>query len=304
VTPTTFRYEVDDHVATLTFTRPERRNSFTMAMCLELAAAFDEADADDDVRVIIVTGEGRSFCAGADLAEGFIGADSGGSPEVDHYLAETGTIHGVPRDGGGWLTLRIARSPKLVIAAFNGSAVGVGVTMTLPMDIRIAAEGTRLGLVFARRGLVPEAASSWFLPRLVGVSKAVEWVATGRLVEMPEALDAGLVSYVVPPDQLLAKAREIAAEVVSGTSPVAVAAGKRLLWSMLSAESPWDAHALDSQAIYHLSTQPDVAEGVGSFLEKRPAEFPMTVSADFPDYLPDWPERPERHPEGTTEGAR
>lgn len=204
-----------------------------------------------------------------------------------------GTVNGILRDGGGWFSLRIARSLKPVITAFNGSAVGVGVTTTLPADVRIAAESARFGFVFTRRGIVPEAASSWFLPRVVGISKAAEWVMTGRIFSAQEALHTGLVSYVVPDHQLLEKAREIATEIVANTSSVSVAASRRMLWSMLSTPSPWDAHALDSRAMFELATAADCVEGVASFLEKRPAEFPMSVARDLPGFVPDWPSPPD-----------
>ena len=207
-----------------------------------------------------------------------------------------GTIGGVPRDTGGVTALAIARCRKPVIAAVNGPAVGIGVTMTLPMDIRIAAESARFGFVFTRRGLVPEAASTWFLPRVVGISRAMEWVATGRVFGAAEALDGGLVSRVVPDGEVLPAALQIAREICDNTAPVAVAAAKQLLWSMLGAPTPWQAHALDSRTIHTLGQGADVAEGVRSFLDKRPPRFPGTVSEDYPGFLPPWPERPASLP--------
>lgn len=292
MTYATFDVDVCDRILTATFNRPQRRNSFTMAMCLELAELLDRTDADDEIRAVIITGSGPSFCAGADLEEGFVHPGQEPTDEIRAYLETVGTIDGVPRDGGGWLSLRIARSLKPVIGAFNGSAIGVGVTMTLPMDVRIAAESARFGLVFARRGLVPEAASSWFLPRIVGVSQAMEWVMTGRVFDAHDALAGGLVSAVVPDDQLLERAQEIGAEIVQNTSAVAVAASRRMLWGMLSFDSPWQAHLTDSHLIYDLAGAADCAEGVEAFLQKRPAQFRMQVSTDLPGSVPDWPARP------------
>ncbi|MGY0488894.1 enoyl-CoA hydratase-related protein [Streptomyces sp. WG-D5] len=287
---TEIRYRVADRIATITLHRPERLNAFTHTMAAELIAAFDATDADDDVRAVVLTGEGRGFCAGADLA--------GGAATFDHEAVgraggrtDFGTIDGVPRDGGGCVALRIAASVKPVIVAVNGPAVGVGSTMTLPADIRIAAESARFGFVFSRRGLVPEAASSWFLPRVVGISQAMEWVATGRVFDAAEALAGRLVSRVVPDTELLPTAYALAAEIAGNTSAVSVAHARRLMWSMLGASSPWDAHRLDSAAIFRLGQGPDAAEGVMSFLEKRPAKFPATL-ADHADTLPSWPDAP------------
>lgn len=281
--------EVRDRVMTVTFNRPDHLNSFTMAAALELVDAFDRADADDEVRAVIITGSGSSFCAGADLDEGFVGRDADLTPKARAYLDRLGQVDGVPRDGGGWVALRIAAALKPVIVAFNGAAVGIGVTMSLPADVRIAAESARFGFVFASRGLVPEAASTWFLPRVVGISTAMEWVATGRIFGAAEAHERGLVTYVVPDDELLDRARRIAGEVVDRTSAVSVAASRRLMWSMLGASSPWDAHALESKAIYELAAAPDCREGIDSFFEKRSPEFPMSVSQDLPSFVPEWP---------------
>jgi enoyl-CoA hydratase/carnithine racemase len=285
------RYEVADGVATITLHRPDRLNAFTTTMARELVAAFDATDADDDVRVVLMTGSGRGFCAGADLVRGastFDAADETRAAE----RADFETIGGVPRDGGGMVSLRIAASRKPVIAAINGPAVGVGATMTLPADVRIAAESARFGFVFARRGLVPEAASSWFLPRVVGISQAMEWVVTGRVFDAAEALAGRLVSRVLPDAELLPAARALAAEIVENTSAVSVALARQMLWSMLGADTPWEAHRLDSRAIFRLGQGPDAAEGVTSFLEKRPPKFPARVG-DFADVVPPWPVRPE-----------
>jgi enoyl-CoA hydratase/carnithine racemase len=277
-------YEVDGPVLTVTLNRPDKLNAFTFVMMSELIDAFDNADADDDVRVVIVTGAGRGFCAGADLAAGDSTFDYRDSSGAEASLEEA-------RDGGGLVALRIFESKKPVIAAVNGPAVGVGVTMTLPMDIRLASENARFGFVFARRGLVPEAASSWFLPRVVGISQAMEWVMTGRVFPATEALAGGLVRSVHPPDELLPVARALADEIAEHTAPVSLALSRQMLWRMLGADHPMEAHKVDSRAIWERGRTPDAREGVMSFLEKRPARFPMKVSADMPGFFPWWEER-------------
>lgn len=284
-------YAVADGVATITLNRPDRLNAFTTTMCRELVGAFDEADADDAVRVVLMTGAGRGFCAGADLERGagtFNAHDSGRAVE----RADFETIGGIPRDAGGVVSLRIAAARKPVIVAYNGPAVGVGATMTLPADVRIAAESAKFGFVFARRGIAPEAASSWFLPRVVGISQAMEWVATGRVFGAAEAKDGGLVSRVVPDADLLPTAQALATEIAANTSAVSVAVSRKLLWSMLGASTPWEAHRLDTRAIYELGQGPDTAEGVQSFLEKRPPKFTAKID-DFTTIVPEWPARPE-----------
>jgi enoyl-CoA hydratase/carnithine racemase len=270
------RAELDGGVLTITLNRPERLNAWTETMGRELAEAFDRADSDDEVRVVIVTGAGRGFCAGADLA-------SGG--ETFDYRAQ-GREDEVPRDGGGRFVLRVFESTKPVIAAVNGSAVGVGATMTLPMDIRLAAQDARIGFVFARRGIVPEACSSWFLPRLVGISRAMEWVATGRVFGADEALQAGLVRSVHPGGELLDAARALAREIADNTAPVSVALARRLMWTMLGAEHPMLAHRADSRAMFVRGRSADAREGIASFLERRPADFPDRVSEGLPDVFP------------------
>ena len=274
----TLKYEVADGVLTLTLHRPERMNAFTETMRRELIAAFGASDADDDVRAVIVTGAGRAFCAGADLG--------GGGSTFDWTERELETLDdGTPRDGGGQVSLRIFASTKPVIAAINGAAVGVGITMTLPMDVRLAAEGAKIGFVFARRGIVPEACSSWFLPRVVGISQAMEWVATGRVFTAEEALAGGLVRSVHPVGEVLAAAQALAREIADDAAPVSVALGRRLLWSMLGAAHPMDAHRADSRAMFSRGRSADAREGVTAFLEKRPAQFPDRVSAGLPDVL-------------------
>ena len=274
------RYDVADGVLTITLHRPDRLNAFTTRMMHELIDAFDRADADDAVRAVIVTGAGRGFCAGADLGGGGDTFNYRGGEPIDEH-----------RDGGGRVTLRIFESMKPVIAAINGPAVGVGATMTLPMDVRIAARGARMGFVFARRGIVPEACSSWFLPRLVGISRAMEWVATGRVFPAEEALAGGLVSRVVEPEALLDTARGLAREIADNTSAVSVALARQLLWRMLGADHPMEAHRVDSQCIYWAGQQADAREGVTAFLEKRPARFTLRPSRDMPPFYPWWPER-------------
>jgi enoyl-CoA hydratase/carnithine racemase len=286
--------DVADGVGTITLNRPDRLNAFTTTMARELVAAFDVTDADDEVRVVLLTGAGRGFCAGADLGRGGSTFDATDETRAAER-ADFETIDGVPRDGGGYVSLRIAASRKPVIVAINGPAVGVGATMTLPADIRLTAESAKFGFVFARRGLVPEAASSWFLPRVVGISKAMEWVATGRVFPAAEALAGGLVSQVLPDAELLPTARAIAREIVENTSAVSVALSRQMLWSMLGASTPWEAHRVDSKAIFRLGQGPDAVEGVTSFLEKRPPSFPGRIG-DYLDVVPEWPTRPADMP--------
>jgi enoyl-CoA hydratase/carnithine racemase len=274
------QYSVDGPVATITLHRPDKMNAFTNTMLKEIIAAFDLTDADDSVRAVIVTGSGKAFCAGADLSGGGETFAKGGS--------DVAARSGVVRDGGGLVTLRIFESKKPVIGAINGAAVGVGVTMTLPMDIRLASEHAKFGFVFAKRGIVPEAASSWFLPRIVGISQAAEWCYTGRILTAREALDGRLVRSVHPADELLPAARAIASEIASGTAPVSVALTRQMLWRMLGADHPMEAHRVDSRAINSRGASDDAREGVLSFLEKRPAEFPVKVSDGLPDIFPDW----------------
>lgn len=282
-------YEVEDRVATVTLDRPDRLNAFTARMMFELLDVFDRADADDAVRAVIVTGNGRGFCAGADLEAGGDTFDSdarrpSGGEGDERTVTE--------RDGGGRVSLRIYESTKPVIAAINGPAVGVGATMTLPMDIRLAAESARFGFVFARRGITMEACSSWFLPRLVGMGQASEWVHTGRVFGADEALAGGLVNAVHPDDELLPAARALATEIADNTSAVSVALNRQMMWRMLGADHPMEAHKVDSRAIRYMGSSPDVREGVNAFLDKRPANFTMSASSDLPDFYPWWDERP------------
>ena len=272
-------YSVADGILTLTLNRPDKLNAFTRTMLAELLDAFDRADADDAVRVIIVTGAGRAFCAGADLSAGATTFDADARPD---------RASGLQRDGGGVLALRIYEARKPVIAAINGAAVGVGVTMLLPMDIRIASNDARFGFVFARRGIVPEACSSWFLPRVVGIEQALEWAYSGRIFPATEALQGRLVKEVVAPADLLVRARAIAADIVANTSAVSVTLIRHMMWRMLGAEHPMAAHRIDSRGIYHLGRAGDAKEGVSSFLEKRAPKFPGRVSRDMPEFFPWW----------------
>lgn len=284
----TLRTDCEEGVFTLTLNRPDKLNAFTFTMMKELLAVYDEIDRDDAVRVVIVTGEGRGFCAGADLSAGASTFDAGAGAEGAR--TQSGPKR-TPRDGGGLVSLRIFECLKPVIAAINGPAVGVGITHTLPMDIRLASEKAKFGFVFARRGIAPEAASSWFLPRIVGINKAMEWVATGRVFGPDEALSAGLVSEVLAPDDLLPRAREIALEIARNTSPVSVALSRQMMWKMLCADHPMEAHRVDSKVIEFMGAGPDAREGVVSFLEKRPPRFSLSVANDLPDFFPWWDER-------------
>jgi enoyl-CoA hydratase/carnithine racemase len=270
--------ELSDNVLTITLNRPERLNAFTATMGDELRAAFDRADADDEVRAVIVTGAGRGFCAGADLERG-----SETFTKREHEDPDS-----IPRDGGGRLTLRIFECSKPVIAAINGPAVGIGATMTLPMDIRLASETARIGFVFSRRGIVPEACSSWFLPWVVGISRAMEWVATGRVFDAQEALAGGLVRSVHPAGELLDAAGALAREIADNAAPVSVALARMMMWRMLGAEHPMVAHRADSRGMYYRGRSADAAEGITSFLEKRPARFPDRVSDGLPEVMPGW----------------
>lgn len=270
--------DVTDSILTITLNRPDRLNAWTAQMGHELRSAFDEADADDEVRAIIVTGAGRGFCAGADLA--------GGGDTFDYRKRDVAGAAG--RDNGGEFSLRIFDSKKPVIGAINGPAVGVGATMTLPMDVRLAAEDAKMGFVFSRRGIIPEACSSWFLPRVVGISQAMEWVATGRVFSAQEALEGGLVKSLHPKDELLTVARALATEIVENTAPVSVALARQLMWRMLGAEHPMMAHRADSRGMVARGQSADAMEGVTAFLEKRPAVFPDKVSEGLPDVMPGW----------------
>jgi enoyl-CoA hydratase/carnithine racemase len=275
------RYEKEKGIGLITLNRPDQLNAFTSLMGQELVQALDQADEDDEIRVLIFTGAGRGFCAGADLSAG------GGS--AFNYKAE---IIDEFRDGGGILNLRIFEMKKPVIAAINGPAVGIGATMTLPMDIRLASDTARMGFVFTRRAIAPDGCCTWFLPRVVGIGQAAEWLISGRVFSAEEALQTGLVHRLLPADDLLPAAMEKAREIVENTSSISVALTKQLVWRMLGAEHPIDAHRVESKAVYFMSSSDDCREGVSAFLEKRKPNFPMKLSQDLPDFYPWWPEYP------------
>lgn len=287
-TPTfeTLLYDVSEGIATITLNRPDRMNAFTPKMALELIAAFDATDADDAVGAVIVTGAGRGFCAGADLAGG--GGTFGDSRQAERAAA--GDTADLTRDGGGRVTLRIFDSLKPVIAAVNGAAVGIGATMQLAMDVRLAAEGAKYGFVFARRGITPEACSSWFLPRLVGISTALDWCYSGRVFPASEAHERGLVRSLHTAEDLMPAARALAHTYLEASAPVSIALTRQLMWRGLTLDHPMDIHRADSRAIRARGNSADAKEGIASFLEKRDAKFPNTVSSDVPDVWPEWEE--------------
>lgn len=283
-------YEANQNIATITLNRPDKMNAFTPRMCNESIEALDLADADDEVRVIIFTGEGRAFCAGADISP-----SDGSNPFIADNAAknEDGSIDyndESVRDFGGLLTLRLYRSNKPVIAAINGAAVGVGATMTLAMDIRIASDKSKFGFVFARRGIVPESASAWFLPQIVGRAKALEWSLTGNIFDAEEALNGGLISSIHSPESLLEAAYKIARNIADNTAPVSIALTRHMLWRAPCADHPMFSHQLDSRGVYSRSKSKDAREGIDSFLEKRDPHYPDKVSEDMPDFFPWWTE--------------
>lgn len=289
-------YEVADGVATIALNRPDKMNAGTATMVGELLAALDAVDADDDVRAVIITGRGRAFCAGADLSLGAETFDYDNRSDGQAIGGVRVDRQSAPRDGAGLITLRLFECKKPVISAVNGAAVGMGVTMTLATDIRLASEAARFGFVFTRRGIAPEGASTWFLPKLVGVAQAAEWLYTGRVFDAPEALAGGLVRSVHPADELLPAARALAAEIAE-SAPLSVALTRQMLWRMAGADHPMEAHRVDSRAVFETGKLPDAMEGVMSFLEKRPAQFQGKVSSQLPDVFPGW-EQPTYAPEG------
>ncbi|HEY9091967.1 crotonase/enoyl-CoA hydratase family protein [Parasphingorhabdus sp.] len=285
MTYTQIKYDVADNIATITINRPEKMNAFTNTMLQEMCDAFDRIDADDDVRAVIVTGAGdRAFCAGADLTP-----EGGGKPFASSDPVEDYSDPRV-RDGGGKLTLRIYQCLKPVIAAVNGAAVGVGATLQLPMDMRLASETARFGFVFARRGIAPDGAASWFLPHIVGRPLALEWCMTGRIFTAQEALDGGLIRSIHKPDELLPAAYALAREIIDNTAPVSIALTRQMLWQIPCADHPMEAHKIDSRIIYNRAKSGDAAEGIASFLEKRAPVYPDKVSTDMPDTFPWWEE--------------
>ncbi|MDO7843121.1 crotonase/enoyl-CoA hydratase family protein [Sphingomonas sp. CA1-15] len=294
----TIGYDIDARVLTITLNRPERLNAFTTTMCEELIHAFDCADADDDVAAIIVTGAGRAFCAGADLSAGSATFDYANRPDRQNGegspVRADGSVdyaHPSIRDNGGRVSMRIYQSLKPVIGVINGPAIGIGVTMTLPMDVRIAADTARFGFVFSRRGIVPEAASSWFLPRVVGISRALEWCTSGRIFSAEEAKEGGLIRSIHPAEDLLGIGQAMAREIADNAAPVSVALTRQMMWRGLSQATPMEAHRLDSKLIYARGRAADAKEGVTAFLEKRPPHYPNTVGNDMPEPYPWWEEQ-------------
>lgn len=285
MTYTQIKYDVADNIATITINRPEKMNAFTNTMLKEMCDAFDQIDADDDVRAVVVTGSGdRAFCAGADLTPEGGDKPFASSDPVDDYSDPR------VRDGGGKLTLRIYQCLKPVIAAVNGAAVGVGATLQLPMDFRLASETARFGFVFARRGIAPDGAASWFLPHIVGRPQALEWCMTGRVFNAQEALDGGLIRSIHKPEELLPAAYALAREIVDNTAPVSIALTRQMLWQIPCADHPMEAHKIDSRIIFNRAKSGDAAEGIASFLEKRDPVYPDKVSTDMPDTFPWWEE--------------
>ena len=286
---------VNERILTLTLNRPDKLNAFTGRMMHEMIDVFTKVNSDDEVRAVIVTGAGRAFCAGADISAG--GGAFDARQRIDRDERDAGPADTVNfsdprvRDGGGRLTLTIFECLKPVIAACNGPAVGIGATMQCAMDIRLGSEAARVGFVFSRRGIVPEAASSWFLPRIVGIQRALAWCFSGKVFDAKEAHEGGFFLEVLPPDQLLPRARAIAREIVENTSPVSVALIRQMMWRGLGMDHPMEAHKVDSRGIYARGASADVKEGVVAFLEKRPAKFPQKVSADMPPYFPWWQPR-------------
>lgn len=297
----TIRYSIADGVARVELHRPDRMNAFTPRMAAELVDAADRWDEDDSVRAVIFTGSGRSFCAGADLGAGRSSFDA--AKTVDRVTAAEATSSlprmehprgndaDARRDLGGWVTLRFFRSTKPLIAAVHGAAAGIGVTMTLPMDIRLCTPDARFGFVFAARGIVAEACSSWFLPRIVGISRALEWCLASRMVPASEALEAGLVSAIVDPDDLAEAATARAQEIAANSAPVSVALTRQMMWQMLGASHPGYAHRIESRGVAYTGRQPDAAEGIAAFFERRPADWRLAPSRDMPDWFP-WVDEP------------
>ncbi|MGE0828233.1 MAG: crotonase/enoyl-CoA hydratase family protein [Hyphomonadaceae bacterium] len=288
-------YDVKDGVATITLNRPEKMNAMNWKQVHDMVDALDRVDADDDVRVVVITGAGRAFCAGADLSAGAAAFDyDAKAAGANSPVRPDGSIdydHESVRDGGGVLTLRLFECKKPIIAAVNGAAVGAGATMQLAMDFRLASENAKFGFVFARRGIVPESASAWFLPRIVGIAQALEWCCTGRIFPASEALAGGLVRSVHAPEDLLPAAYALAREIADNTAPVSIALTRQMLWRGLGWDHPMEAHRIDSWAVYARGRTADAKEGVTSFLEKRTPQYPDKVSTGLPDFYPWWSDR-------------
>lgn len=290
----TIRYDVASGVATITLSRSSKLNAYNAEMMHELIDAFDHVDQDDNVGALIITGDGKAFCAGADISDGAEGFKVGFGDELRTPNGEINYSSDAIRDGGGRMTLRIFELKKPVIGAINGPAIGIGATMLLPMDIRLASDTARFGFVFARRGIVPEGASSYFLPRIVGIGQALEWCFTGRILDAQEALKGGLVSKLYRGEDLLASAHALAREIADNTAPVSIALTRQMLWRGLGMSHPMEAHRIESRGVFSRSNSDDAAEGVAAFLEKRAANFPDQVTRDMPDHFPWWENEPYR----------
>ncbi len=282
---------VDGAVGVIELARPDRGNAANLQLLVDLFDAFEVLDADDDIAVVVLAGQGKNFCVGADLQDGFQRADEEWPPVFQAFVDRFGTVDGIPRDAGGMVTMRMAAMRKPIVVAVHGAAVGVGASLLLPCDIRVVAESARVGFVFAKRGIAAESVASWFLPRVVGITRATEWVLTGRLVTAPALLSAGLATEVVPDAEVRAAALAVAHEIAVNTSRVAAGIARQLLWGMQSELSPWEAHRHESQVVWNAPSEGDVEEGVASFLEKRAPGFPLRVPRDYPAYVPPWPGR-------------
>ncbi len=291
MTSNLIKTSIVDGIGTITFNRTEKMNAFTGPMMMDFVEALDELDNDDAARAVIVTGEGRAFCAGADISGGASGFTDIGNPDSEGADGKLNYASESARDGGGFITLRLFDMKKPVIGAVNGAAVGMGSSMLLPMDYRIASETAKFGFVFARRGICMESTASYFLPRLVGVAQALDWSLTGRVFKAEEALQGGMISQILPPENLIERAHEIAHNIIDNTAPVSVALNRQMIWRGLGLDHPMEAHKIESRGVLSTSRAADAAEGVASFLEKRPADFPLRVSKDMPDFYPWWTDR-------------
>ena len=273
--------EQQDNIAVLSLNRPNKLNAFTFSMMEEMIAALDALDADDSVHALIITGKGRAFCAGADLSSG----QDTFNPSFDDFAVQESDFR---RDSGGILTLRMYKFLKPIVVACNGPAVGIGASMQLAADIRLASDQARFGFVFNNRGIVPDACSSWFLPKIVGISRALELTYSGRIIDAQEALQLNLVSSIHDSENLLSNAVDITKKMVQNSAPVSISLTRQMLWRSLESSGPYDAHVIESKAIDSRGASEDAKEGVSSFLEKRPAEFKNKVSSDMPEFFPWW----------------
>ena len=273
--------EQQDNIAVLSLNRPNKLNAFTFSMMEEMIAALDALDADDSVHALIITGKGRAFCAGADLSSG----QDTFNPSFDDFAVQESDFR---RDSGGILTLRMYKFLKPIVMACNGPAVGIGASMQLAADIRLASDQARFGFVFNNRGIVPDACSSWFLPKIVGISRALELTYSGRIIDAQEALQLNLVSSIHDSEDLLSSAVDITKKMVQNSAPVSISLTRQMLWRSLESSGPYDAHVIESKAIDSRGASEDAKEGVSSFLGKRPAEFKNKVSSDMPEFFPWW----------------